>query len=130
MYRGYRREKTLPWWSLYSHGDERELTCKAIKTNFRKNLPTHSNLVRKINTSGASRLLNLRKHSIFMSSNNEDGRHRGAEWQVSRSAVSPQCSLSPCVDWMPSPHPLLSWGPNILIFHVCTLLDIETQVKC
>lgn len=60
------REKTLSWWSLYSHGDERELTFKGIKTNFRKHLPTHSNLVRKINTRGACRLLNLRKHKISL----------------------------------------------------------------
>lgn len=26
-----------------------ELTCEGSKTNFRKNLPTHSNLLRKIN---------------------------------------------------------------------------------
>ena len=90
-------KKTLSWWSLYSHGDERELTFKGIKTNFIKHLSTHSDLVRKINISGACRLLNLRKHKILMSSNSEDGRHRGAEWQVSRSAVGQQCSLSPCV---------------------------------
>lgn len=63
----------MPSCSLQFSGSEMELTFKGSKSNFRKNLPTLSNLVRNI--SDAFRVLNLKKHS----KNSEHNGHTRAE---------------------------------------------------
>lgn len=66
-YQGYNREENRK--TLCFHGAYilMGMKFKGSKTNFRKNLPTHSNCKQKM-TSGAFRLLNLRKHKVFINS--------------------------------------------------------------